>query len=137
MKIMAIDLGEVRTGIALSDSLGIIARPYCVLSGYGRTRLKDAVLEIAEKENVSLIILGYPKRTDGKESKMQAKADSFYSFLSKRTEIPIKLQNEAFTTVIASRKLHNLNIEAKYQKKIIDSSAAAVLLQDYLDSLKK
>lgn len=136
MRVMAIDLGEVRTGIAMSDPLMVIASPYCVFSGYGRTRLKDAVLEIAEKENVGLIIIGYPERTDGKVGKMQEKAESFYTFLSKRTEIPLKLLNEAFTTVIASQKLHDSDINAKEQRSVIDSAAAAVLLQGYLDSLK-
>lgn len=136
MRIMAIDLGEVRTGIALSDPLGIIASPYCVLSGYGRTRLKDAVLEIAQKEEVKLIILGYPQRTDGKDGTMTAKVESFYNFIKKRTDIPIKLLNEAFTTVIASRKLHDIDVNAKEQRLQIDAAAAAVLLQGYLDSIK-
>lgn len=136
MRIMAIDLGEVRTGIALSDPLGMIATPYCVFSGYGRTRLKDAVLEIIRKEDVGLIVLGYPKRTDGKVGKMQEKVESFYTFLSKRTDVEIKLINEAFTTVIASQKLHDADVEAKDQRSVIDAAAAAVLLQGYLDSVK-
>lgn len=137
MRIMAIDLGEVRTGIALSDPLGIIASPYCVFSGYGRTRLKDAVLEIAEKEDVRTIILGYPQRTDFKESKMKEKAESFYNFIKKRTEIPIVLLNEAFTTVIASRKLHDIDMDTREQRSLIDAAAAAVLLQGYLDSISE
>ncbi len=136
MRIMAIDLGEARTGIALSDPLGLIATPYCVFSGYGRTRLKDAVLDIIAKENVGLIILGYPKRTDGKPGKMQEKVESFYTFLSKRTDVEIKLINEAFTTVIASQHLHDIDMNAKEQRSMIDAAAAAVLLQGYLDSSK-
>ena len=136
MRIMAIDLGEARTGIALSDPLGLIATPYCVFSGYGRTRLKDAVLDIIAKENVGLIILGYPKRTDGKLGKMQEKVESFYTFLSKRTNVEIKLINEAFTTVIASQRLHDIDMNAKEQRSMIDAAAAAVLLQGYLDSSK-
>lgn len=134
MRIMAIDLGLVRTGIALSDVNGVLATPKCVFSDYGRTRLTKAVLEIVKEENVGKIIIGYPIRTDGKESEMSKKAISFATFLSKRTEVPVELLNEAYTTVIASKKLHDINIKAKDQREKIDMAAAAVLLQDYLDS---
>ena len=133
---MAIDLGKARTGIALCDPTETIATPYCVFSGYGRTRLKDAVLEIIKKENVELILLGHPVRTDGVEGEMQQKAESFYTFLSKRTDVPIKLINEAYTTVIASQKLHDIDIAAKDQRSKIDAAAAAVLLQGYIDAKK-
>lgn len=136
MVIMSIDLGMARTGIALSDKNEILATPYCVFSGYGRTRLTKAVLEIVKEKNVELIIVGLPLRTDGKESEMVQKATSFATFLSKRTEIPIKMLNEAFTTVIASGKLHDNMIDSKNQRQKIDMAAAAVLLQGYLDSNK-
>lgn len=134
MKIMAIDLGMVRTGIAISDVNGVLATPRCVFSDYGRTRLTKAVLEMVEKEDIKKIIIGYPQRTDGKESEMSKKATSFATFLSKRTEAEVELINEAYTTVIASRKLHDNDIKSKDQRSKIDMAAAAVLLQDYLDS---
>lgn len=134
MVIMAIDLGLARTGIALSDKNSILATPYCVFSGYGRTRLTKAVLDIAAEKKVELIIVGLPLRTDGKESEMVQKTTSFATFLSKRTDIPVKMVNEAYTTVIASNKLHDNLIDAKNQRQKIDMAAAAVLLQGYLDS---
>lgn len=137
MVIMAIDLGMARTGIALCDKNEILASPYCVFTGYGRTRLTKAVIELANEKNVGLIIVGLPLRTDGKESEMVQKATSFATFLSKRTEIPIKMVNEAFTTVIASGKLHDNMINAKKQRQKIDMAAAAVLLQGYIDSNKQ
>ena len=134
MKIMAIDLGMVRTGIAVSDVNGILATPRCVFTGYGRTRLTKAVLEMVQSEGIGKIIVGYPLRTDGKDSEMTAKAVSFTTFLSKRTEVPVELVNEAYTTVIAAKKMHENDIRSKDQKSRIDMAAAAVLLQDYLDS---
>ena len=108
-------------------------RPYCVLNGLGRKKLVSAIFEIAEKENVEKIIVGKPVRTDGAFSQMQQKAEAFVEFLRKRTPIPVEMHNEAYTTVVASQKLHEKNIKAKDQKQMIDAAAAAVLLQDYLD----
>ena len=137
MRIMAVDLGLARTGIALCDKNEILASPYCVLEAMGRTRLTKSVLEIIEKEKVEKVIIGLPLRTDGKESEMTGKARSFAAFLEKRTEAEVLLLNEAFTTVIAAQKLHENEMNAKNQRKTIDSAAAAVLLQGYIDANKK
>ena len=137
MRVLAVDLGLARTGIAISDPSGTLATPRCVFEGYGRTRLTAAVKELIEQENIGLVIVGYPERTDGKESEMAQKAVSFATFLSKRTPVPVKLVNEAYTTVIATAKLHDNDIKVKDQRSKIDMAAAAVLLQGYLDSSKE
>lgn len=137
MRILAIDLGMARTGIAISDPTGLLATPYCVFEGYGRTRLTEAVKELIEKEGIGLVLVGRPERTDGKPSEMAEKADSFVRFLSKRTTVPVRMLNEAYTTVIAAAKLHDNEIKAKDQRSRIDMAAAAVLLQSYLDSQKE
>ena len=134
MRILAIDLGTARTGIALCDKLGVLASPYCVLETAGEKKLAAEILEIAEKEQAEKILLGKPVRTDGKVSEMQQKAEAFAEFLQKRTALPVELFNEAYTTVLATQKLHEAEISSKEQKKNIDSAAAAVLLQSYLDS---
>lgn len=137
MRIMAVDLGSVRTGIAICDKLGVLASPYCVLENMGKKKLVLEIFNIAKKENVEKIIIGKPERTDGAFSEMQQKAEGFASFMRKRTEIPIELYNEAYTTVIASQKMHENNVNSKEQKKSIDAAAATVLLQDYIDGIKK
>ena len=134
MRIMAIDLGLARTGIALCDKNEILASPFCVLEAMGLTPLTKRVLEIIEAEQVEKVLVGLPLRTDGKESEMTEKARSFAEFLRKRTSAEVLLLNEAYTTVIAAQKLHENNISAKKQRKLIDAAAAAVLLQSYIDS---
>ncbi len=137
MRILAVDLGLARTGIAISDPTGTLATPRCVFEGYGRTRLTNAVKELIDQEKIEKVIVGYPERTDGKESEMAQKAVSFATFLSKRTPVPVELVNEAYTTVIATAKLHDQDIKVKDQRSKIDMAAAAVLLQGYLDAMEK
>ena len=134
MRIMAIDLGLARTGVALCDKNEILASPFCVLEAMGRTRLTKKVLEIIEAESVEKVIVGLPLRPDGKESEMTIKARSFAEFLRKRTTAEVLLLNEAYTTVIAAQKLHENAVSAKKQKQTIDAAAAAVLLQNYIDA---
>ena len=83
---------------------------------------------------VKKIILGLPLRTDGKVGDTEMKVREFHSLLSEKIEIPTEFVCEAFTTVIAAQKLHEKGKNAKQQRQIIDSAAAAVMLQGYLDS---
>ena len=137
MRILAVDYGTVRTGLAISDPTGLIATPFGVFPGYDAEKLAGKSCEVVCEKKVTGIIMGMPVRTDGKKSEMQEKILSFAELLSVKTGINIEFVDEKFTTVIASQKLHQNNKNAKQQKKIIDAAAAAVLLQDWLDSRRK
>ncbi len=136
MRILAIDYGLSRTGVAVSDPTGLIASPLPHVPSKHFQPLLDGVSAYIDQYSPELIIIGMPCRTDGGESPMTEKVKNFAEALGQLTDKPIRFVNEMYTTVIASRMLHANEKKAKQQKQIIDSAAAAVLLQGYIDGLK-
>lgn len=133
MRILAIDYGMARTGIAVSDPTGLIASPYQVIPSRNYEKLLIAVGEILSNLSPDKVILGYPGRTDGAKSEMCQRVERFRNELYQRFGVDVELIDEKYTTVIASQMLHAGGTKAKEQRKNIDAAAAAVLLQGYLD----
>lgn len=133
-RVMGIDFGMRHIGIALSDELRIIAKGFETVNWNGEDDAWaiNRICEIIREKNVTEIVLGQPKRTDGTESESERKANLFADKLKEASGLPIHLRDERFTTVIASRYLHDANIKAKKQKKVIDQVAAEIILQEYL-----
>lgn len=136
MRVMAIDYGMARTGIALSDPTGLIASPYQVIPSRNYEKLLAGIGQVLSETSPDQVILGYPGRTDGAKSEMCERVERFQEELRTRFGIEAQLVDEKYTTVIASQMLHAGGIKAKEQRKNIDAAAAAVLLQGYLDSRK-
>ncbi len=136
MRILAIDYGMARTGIALSDPTGLIASPYQVIPSRNYEKLLLAMEETLKETNPDKVILGYPGRTDGAKSEMCERVERFQGELKNRFGIEAELVDEKYTTVIASQMLHAGGIKSKEQRKNIDAAAAAVLLQGYLDGIR-
>lgn len=133
MRIIAIDYGIARTGIAVSDPTGLIASPYQVIPSRNYKKLLDGVGKIFAELSPDKVILGYPGRTDGGKSEMCQRVERFREELKQRFDVDAELIDEKYTTVIASQMLHAGGIKSKEQRKTIDAAAAAVLLQGYLD----
>ncbi len=134
MRILAIDYGMSRTGIAVSDPTGLIASPYKVIPSRNYEKLLAGVGEVLTEVSPDKVLLGYPGRTDGGKSEMCERVERFREELKVRFQIEVELVDEKYTTVIASQMLHAGGTKAKEQRKTIDAAAAAVLLQGYLDS---
>lgn len=139
MKIIALDIGTVRIGIATSDIMEIIASAYEV---YRRKNLDSDVKYIAElvsKLDAGEIVIGLPLKLDGTEGQSVEMAKSFGEELSKLTSVPIVYQDERLSTVSAERVLIESGMRREKRKDKIDSIAATFILQTYLDkkSLKK
>lgn len=134
MRILALDYGLARTGVAVSDPTGLIASPYKVIPSRNYEKLLIAVGETIAEVSPDRIILGYPRRTDGIKSEMCEGVERFREEIKSRFGIEAELVDEKYTTVIASQMLHAGGINAKEQRKNIDAAAAAVLLQGYLDA---
>ena len=134
MRILAIDYGMARTGIAVSDPTGLIATPHKVLPSRNYEKLLEAVGAVLEDVSPEKVILGYPRRTDGEKSEMCERIERFRDQLKERFSMEAELVDEKYTTVIASQMLHAGGTKAKDQRQSIDAAAAAVLLQGYLDS---
>ncbi len=136
MVMMSVDLGEARTGIAICDKMQILASPLCVISEKDRKKVLTEICELAEKHKVERIVVGLPKNMDGSEGESATKARAFAQKLHDVSNINVVLQDERCTTITAHDYLNATNVRGKKRKKIVDSVAATVILQDYLQSLK-
>jgi len=134
MRILAIDYGSQRIGLALSDPTGTLARPLPFLAAKADAKLAREVVALATREQVGRILLGLPRHMNGSLGEAAGKVQAFAAILAQQTAIPLKLVDERLTTVQASRQLHEAGRDSRAQKGRIDSEAAAVLLQGYLDA---
>ena len=133
MKIMGIDLGDARTGIAMSDISGCLASPYEVIADPRTDAVLRRVLEIAKEERVQLAVVGLPKHINGDEGDKAQKSRAFCKLLEENG-LQTKLWDERYSTVIAHQFYNESGKKgAKNRRKTIDSAAAAVILQGYLD----
>lgn len=133
MKIMSVDLGKVRTGIALSDINEYLASPLCVIKERDRDILAKKVSDIANENNVLQIVVGLPLNMDGSKGESAKAADEFSKILSKYTDADIILQDERGTTISAHSYLNVTNTRGEKRKSVVDAVAATIILQDYLD----
>jgi putative Holliday junction resolvase len=134
MRVLAIDHGSARIGLALSDPTGTLARPLPFLPAKGDTKLAREIAALASKEQAELILLGLPRHMNGTLGEAAAKVQAFAAALGQATTIPVQLIDERLTTVQASRQLQEAGRDTRAQRGRIDSEAAAVLLQGWLDA---
>lgn len=134
-RLLGIDHGESRIGLAISDLLGTFAHPYRTLQA--DAQVIDQIRAIVETEQIDKIIIGLPKNMDGTLGPSAAKAKSFGERLAQAVpNIKILLWDERLTTLEAQRILHTAGKNTKQSKKMIDQVAAQILLQNYIDSLQ-
>ncbi len=135
-RILALDVGDVRIGLALSDLMGIIANP---LETYARKSL-DAdtayITKLARENEVDTIISGLPLRLDGAETEQTRKVRTFVEELEKVWGGKVVFVDERLTTASAQRVLIEGNVRREDRKKVVDKVAAAIILQGYLDTRK-
>ena len=136
MKILALDIGTVRIGVAVSDIMEIIASVYEV---YRRKYLKldvEHIAKIVTDLNVGEIVIGLPLKMDGSEGQSVEMAREFGEELKKVVNVPIHYQDERLSTVSAERILIESGMRREKRKDKIDSIAATIILQTYLDKKK-
>ena len=136
-RIMALDVGDVRIGIALSDLLQTIASPYETYRRKGFRKDIDYILKLAGEKEVGHIVSGLPLSMDGSENEQSAKVREFAEALAASTEIPVSFADERFTTVSAERLLISADVSREGRKKVVDKIAAAIILEGYLSKQKK
>jgi putative Holliday junction resolvase len=134
MRAAAIDLGSVRVGIAVADELGLMAHPRPALAGKDTGRLVEALAELARSESIDHFVLGLPRSLRGRDTQSTKKARAFATLLGERTGCSVELWDEWLTTQEAQRRLSEQGVRQKDQRSRIDSAAAAVLLQSWLDA---
>lgn len=135
-KILSVDFGDVRTGLAISDTSRFLASGIGYISPGGIEKTADAVSEIAAREKVSAIVVGLPKNMDGSEGSRANRCKKFASMLEERTSLPVAMFDERMTTMTASRYLNETNTRGAKRKQVIDTLSAQIILQNCLDRLK-
>jgi putative holliday junction resolvase len=133
VRVLGLDVGDKRIGLALSDPGGILASPLTILE---RTRESDdieVILKIAGEREVEYIIVGLPRLMNGDIGQQAEKTQTFVQILSSHTNIPIELRDERLTTVTAIRLKEETSKKKKNRRLHYDAMAAAVILQDYLE----
>jgi len=134
-RIMAIDYGARRIGIALTDPLKMFAKPYIVLENKGRRQFLEELEEIIKEQSVSEIILGYPIGESGQTTKKTLEIEKLHKFLSGKLSVEIILHDERFSTIDANEELKKLGYNYMEAKKVIDMVAASMILKSYLKNL--
>lgn len=137
MRSLGLDVGDRRTGVALSDPLGILASPLMVLEHTDDESVIAAVLEIVVRNQVEMIIVGFPQSMDGTIGSQAEKVRIFAEKLKEKSPVPVELRDERLTTVEAKRMMEEAGKKSNKNKKIeYDAAAAAVILQSYLNESK-
>ena len=138
MKYLGLDLGSRTLGIAVSDATGLIASSYKTIRHEEEyDRLLEEVKQISEELNIGGIVLGFPKNMNNTIGPKGELSLSFKEKLEKLVTIPIYLQDERLTTKSATDMLIMGNVSRKDRKKVVDSVAATIILQTFLDKERK
>ncbi len=131
-RLMGIDFGEVRIGIALSDPLQIISQPYRVIPNDDDTI--SEIKNIIKSEEVRKIILGLPLNLDGEDTKKTLEVREFSEVLKSNVDIPVIFWDERYTTVEANEELKHMGYGIAESRKVIDKVAASIILKNYMEN---
>lgn len=134
MIIISVDLGKARTGLAISDKTGFLASPLDMIEEKSPAKILEKVAKVVTDNKAELIVVGLPKNMDGSEGDSAKNAREFASNLSELTGIKTVMQDERGTTITAHSYLSQRDVRGKKRKAQVDTLAAAIILQDYLDS---
>lgn len=137
MKILGIDYGSKRIGLAISDELGITARPLQVITRKNLDRDLDVLESVIRENNAGQIVLGLPLRLDGTRGIQCEKVEKFAAALEGRFSLPVILWDEALSTWEADELMIAAGIKSTKRRKMVDKIAAGIILQSYLNSLHK
>ena len=134
MRILGIDHGEQRIGVAVSDETGTIARPLTVLKHVSRSVDVAQIASVAGEQNAELIVVGQSFDEEGQPNAAGRSAERFAEALKSQTVLPVLLWDESLSTVDARSMRLEMGVPRKKRGGHLDDAAAAVMLQSYLDS---
>jgi len=136
MKVMAIDYGDARTGVAVSDALGMIVGYTTVIAQWNREKAAEQVAALVREHRPERLVMGFPRNMDGSEGPRAALYREFASLLEEKTGMEVILWDERRTTVEAHNILRANGKREKKHKKNVDAVAASLILEGYLAFLK-
>jgi len=137
MRIMAVDYGDARTGIAISDRLCTIVGRTDVIHSRNREKTAQEILRMVKENEVSRLVMGFPRNMNGTEGPRADLYREFASYLTEVTGLQVILWDERRTTVEAHQILSDHNYHGKKRKNTVDAVAASLILEGYLNSLPR
>ena len=135
-KILGVDFGDTRTGLAICDPSRILASGIGYISPGGIEKTADAVAQVAKEQGAVAIVVGLPVNMDGSEGSRAARCRKFAYLLEERLSLPVAMFDERMTTMTAARYLNETNTRGKKRKTVIDTLSAQIILQNCLDRMK-
>lgn len=132
MIILSVDYGDMRTGVAVCDRMGILASPVGVVKGDYAPKVAQEIKRIAEEKKAELIVVGLPKNMDGSEGDRAEKCRAFGDMLQEISGIKTVMFDERLTTVSAHRALSTVDVRGQKRKYVVDAVSAVMILEDYL-----
>ena len=133
-RVLGIDYGERRIGLALSDPMGIIAKPLRTIDRKKTTDYISEILNTAKEKNANIIVVGLPLTLRGKQSKQTEIVQKFIEKLTQLGKIPVVPVDERLSSISAKKSLQAQGVKTGHEKGRVDETAAAIILQEYLDS---
>ena len=134
MIIVAVDLGQARTGLAVCDRGEVLASPLAVIQERDRARLVERIAAAARERGAQRLVVGLPRNMDGSEGESAQKARETGAMLAEASGLPVDCCDERGTTITAHNYLNATNTRGKKRKAVVDAVAATVILEDYLQS---
>ncbi len=132
MKILSVDFGDARTGLAACDPQEMLASPVGVIHSYHMEQTATEVVKAAQDCNAELVIVGYPRNMNGTVGERAEKCAAFAEMLKAQLPIPVELWDERVTTVQAHKIMNATNTRGKKRKDTVDAVAAVLILENYL-----
>ena len=133
-RVLGIDYGERRIGLALSDPMGIIAKPLRIIDRKITTDYFSEILNTSKENNANIIVVGLPLTLRGEESQQTQVVRNFIEELTQLGKIPVVPVDERHSSTAAKRSLQEQGVKTGHEKGRVDETAAAIILQEYLDS---
>lgn len=137
MIIMAVDYGDVRTGLAVCDKNEILASPVAVITESDRERLIEKIIDYARERQAEAFVVGLPKNMDGSEGFRAETCREFAGMLAEKSGLEIQMYDERLTTVSAHNALNATNTRGKKRKAVVDAVSAVMILEDYMSFRKR
>lgn len=137
MRVLAIDYGDARTGIAISDASGTIIGQTTVIHGRKPEKVAEQIAQLCRESGAERLVMGFPRNMDGSEGPRAALYREFATLVEQTCLIPVTLWDERRTTVEAHQILSECNYHGKKRKNTVDAVAASLILEGYLSFLSR
>lgn len=132
-KILSVDFGDARTGLAVSDATRFLASGIGTISVGGIVKTADRTAEIAREQGATAVVVGLPVNMDGSQGFRAERCREFADLLRERLPgVPVAMMDERMTTMVASRYLNETNTRGKKRKEVVDAVAATIILESYM-----